>query len=135
MKKRILFKYNVGHFVFASSSSVYGANNKFPLNEKDNTDQPLSLYAATKKSNELMAYSYANIYKLPCTALRFFTVYGPYGRPDMALFKFTKAMLEKKKIELFNKGHHERDFTYVDDTCLGFYDIFKSSISNIEASR
>ena len=112
-------KNKIKHLVFASTSSVYGSSNTFPLNEKLNTDRPLSFYAATKKSNELMAYSYSNIYKLPCTALRLFTVYGPYGRPDMSLFKFAKAMLEKKKIELFNKGHHERDFTYVDDIVNG----------------
>ena len=122
-------KNNIKHLVFASTSSVYGRSNIFPLNEKFNTDQPLSFYAATKKSNELMAYSYANIYKLPCTALRFFTVYGPYGRPDMSLFKFTKAMLEKKKIELFNKGHHERDFTYVEDIVKGIMLLIKKPSS------
>ena len=118
-------KNKIKHLVFASTSSVYGRCNTFPLNEKFNKEQPLSFYAATKKSNELMAYSYANIYKLPCTALRFFTVYGPYGRPDMALFKFTKAMLENKKIELFNKGHHERDFTYVEDIVKGIMLLIK----------
>ena len=98
--------HNIKHLIFASSSSVYGATNTFPLKENSDTDHPLSFYAATKKSNEVMAYAYSNIYNLPCTGLRFFTVYGPYGRPDMALFKFTKAILNNKKIELYNKGEH-----------------------------
>ena len=105
----------IDHLIFASTSSVYGDSKKFPLKETDNTDRPLSFYAATKKSNEVMAYSYSNIYGLPCTGLRFFTVYGPYGRPDMALYKFTKSIINKNRIELFNKGNHIRDFTYVDD--------------------
>ena len=105
----------VGHFVFASSSSVYGANTRMPLSENDNVDHPLSLYAATKKANELMAHSYANLFSLPCTGLRFFTVYGPWGRPDMALFKFTKAILADEPIQVFNQGNMIRDFTYVDD--------------------
>ena len=105
----------IDHLIFASTSSVYGDSKKFPLKETDNTDKPLSFYAATKKSNEVMAYSYSNIYGLPCTGLRFFTVYGPYGRPDMALYKFTKSIINKNRIELFNKGNHIRDFTYVDD--------------------
>ncbi len=105
----------VGHFVFASSSSVYGANTRMPLSESDNVDHPLSLYAATKKANELMAHSYANLFSLPCTGLRFFTVYGPWGRPDMALFKFTKAILADEPIQVFNQGNMIRDFTYVDD--------------------
>ena len=108
-------KFKIKHFLFASTSSVYGSSKKFPLNEDLKTDSPLSFYAATKKSNELMAYSYSNIYKLPCTALRFFTVYGPYGRPDMALFLFTEAILNNKKINLNNSGKHIRDFTYIDD--------------------
>ena len=108
-------KYNVGHFVFASSSSVYGANNKFPLSEKDNTDQPLSLYAATKKSNEMIAHSFSNIYNLNCTGLRFFTVFGPYGRPDMSYYKFAEAISKNKKILINNHGKHKRDFTYIDD--------------------
>ena len=103
------------HLLFASTSSVYGSNKNFPLKEKSNTDQPLSFYAATKKCNEIMAHSYSNIYRLPCTGLRFFTVYGPLGRPDMVLFKFTKAILENKKINLFNYGNHIRDFSYIDD--------------------
>lgn len=107
--------YKIKHLIFASTSSVYGNNKKFPLEENFNTDKPLSFYAATKKSNEILAFSYSNIYKLPTTGLRFFTVYGPYGRPDMALFKFTKSILNNKKLELYNHGNHIRDFTYVDD--------------------
>jgi UDP-glucuronate 4-epimerase len=109
----------VKHLVFASSSSVYGANAKLPFSEHDNVDHPISLYAATKKANELMAHSYAHLYGLPCTGLRFFTVYGPWGRPDMALFKFTKNMLEGKPITVFNHGDMVRDFTYVDDIVEG----------------
>ncbi len=111
-------KIKIKHLIFASTSSVYGNSNKFPLEEKDNTDNPLTFYAATKKSNEVMAYSYSNIYKLPCTALRFFTVYGPYGRPDMSIFKFIKSMKNNNKLQLFNKGNHVRDFTYIDDVTL-----------------
>jgi len=109
----------VKHFVFASSSSVYGANTRMPLSESDNVDHPLSLYAATKKANELMAHSYANLFQLPCTGLRFFTVYGPWGRPDMALFKFTKAILADEPIQVFNYGNMIRDFTYIDDIVEG----------------
>jgi UDP-glucuronate 4-epimerase len=109
----------VKHLVFASSSSVYGANTKLPFAESDNIDHPVSLYAATKKANELMAHSYAHLFGLPCTALRFFTVYGPWGRPDMALFKFTKAMLADEAIPVFNHGEMVRDFTYVDDIVEG----------------
>ena len=109
----------VGHLVFASSSSVYGANTRLPFSERDNIDHPISLYAATKKANELMAHSYAHLYELPCTGLRFFTVYGPWGRPDMALFKFTKAILEGKPIQVFNNGNMVRDFTYIDDIVEG----------------
>ncbi len=112
---------NLKHLVFASTSSVYGESSNFPLKENENTSNPLSFYAATKKSNEVMAHSYSYIYKLPCTALRFFTVYGPYGRPDMALFKFTKNILENKKIELYNNGKHLRDFTYVEDIVKGIF--------------
>jgi UDP-glucuronate 4-epimerase len=108
-----------GHFVFASSSSVYGANTKLPLAESDNVDHPLSLYAATKKANELIAHSYASLFKLPVTGLRFFTVYGPWGRPDMALFKFTKAILADEAIQVFNHGNMIRDFTYIDDIVEG----------------
>lgn len=105
----------IKHLVFASSSSVYGANKKMPFSEKDNIDHPVSLYAATKKSNELMAHSYSSLFNIPVTGLRFFTVYGPYGRPDMALFLFTKAIIENKPINVFNEGNLKRDFTYVDD--------------------
>lgn len=108
-------KFKIKHLIFASTSSVYGDQNKWPLKENFSTDKPLSFYAATKKINEVMAYSYSNIYKLPCTGLRFFTIYGPYGRPDMALFKFVKNISSSKKINLFNNGNHYRDFTYVDD--------------------
>jgi UDP-glucuronate 4-epimerase len=110
---------NVKHLVFASSSSVYGANTKLPFSEHDNVDHPVSLYAATKKANELMAHTYAHLYGLPCTGLRFFTVYGPWGRPDMALFKFTRGILEGKSIPVFNQGQMVRDFTYVDDIVEG----------------
>lgn len=115
----------IKHLVFASTSSVYGESKKLPSNESDNTNNPISLYAATKKSNEILAYSYSSTYKLPCTALRFFTVYGPFGRPDMALFKFTKNILENKKIELYNHGYHSRDFTYIDDIVEGIVSILK----------
>jgi UDP-glucuronate 4-epimerase len=107
--------HQVKHLVYASSSSVYGANKQMPFSVHDNVDHPLSLYAATKKSNELMAHTYSALYKLPTTGLRFFTVYGPYGRPDMALFLFTKAILENKPIDVYNHGNMKRDFTYVDD--------------------
>ena len=111
--------HTVEHLVYASSSSVYGANTALPFSIHHNVDHPLNLYAASKKSNELMAHAYSHLYKLPTTGLRFFTVYGPWGRPDMALFKFTKAILEGKPIEVFNHGHHRRDFTYVDDIVEG----------------
>ena len=107
------------HFVFASSSSVYGANKKLPFAETDNVDHPITLYAATKKANELMAHSYAHLFGLPCTGLRFFTVYGPWGRPDMALFKFTRGILAGEAIPVFNHGKMVRDFTYVDDIVEG----------------
>jgi UDP-glucuronate 4-epimerase len=109
----------VGHLVFASSSSVYGANKRLPFSEHDNVDHPVSLYAATKKANELMAHAYAHLYGLPCTGLRFFTVYGPWGRPDMALFKFTRAILAGEPLPVFNRGKMVRDFTYVDDIVEG----------------
>ena len=105
----------VEHLVYASTSSVYGANLSMPFATSANVDHPLSLYAATKKANELMAHSYSHLYQLPTTGLRFFTVYGPWGRPDMALFKFTKAMLAGEKIPIFNYGEHKRDFSYIDD--------------------
>lgn len=109
----------VRHLIYASSSSVYGANRKMPFSTHDHTDHPLALYAASKKANELMAHAYSNLYKLPTTGLRFFTVYGPYGRPDMALFLFTRAILEGKPIDIFNFGKMKRDFTYVDDIVSG----------------
>ncbi len=121
---------NIHHLIFASTSSVYGSSNKFPLSEDQKTDSPLSFYAATKKSNEVMAYSYSNIYNLPCTGLRFFTVYGPYGRPDMALFKFTKSIIENKKLELFNNGKHVRDFTYIDDVTKSILKILNKKPKN-----
>jgi UDP-glucuronate 4-epimerase len=109
----------VGHLVYASSSSVYGGNTQMPFSIHDNVDHPVSLYAASKKANELMAHCYAHLYGIPCTGLRFFTVYGPWGRPDMALFIFTKAILEGKPIEVYNHGRMARDFTYVDDIVEG----------------
>jgi UDP-glucuronate 4-epimerase len=113
--------HGVKHLVFASSSSVYGANTRMPFSVHDNVDHPLSLYAATKKANELMAHAYACLYRLPCTGLRFFTVYGPWGRPDMALFLFTRAILENRPIDVFNEGRMERDFTYIDDIVEGMW--------------
>ena len=109
----------VEHLVYASSSSIYGGNRKLPFSEHDNVDHPISLYAATKKSNELMAHTYSHLFGLPTTGLRFFTVYGPWGRPDMSYFKFTKAILEGREIEVFNHGKMQRDFTYVDDIVEG----------------
>ena len=114
----------VPHLVYASSSSVYGANTRMPFSIHDNVDHPLSLYAASKKANELMAHTYSHLYGLPTTGLRFFTVYGPWGRPDMALFMFTKAILEGEKISLYNYGIHKRDFTYVDDIVEGVIRVF-----------
>jgi UDP-glucuronate 4-epimerase len=111
------------HLVFASSSSVYGLNTKMPFSEHDNVDHPVSLYAATKKANELMAHSYSYLYSIPCTGLRFFTVYGPWGRPDMAYFRFTDAILNDKPISVFNYGRMRRDFTYIDDVVDGVYKV------------
>lgn len=111
----------VRHLVFASSSSIYGANTRMPFSAHHNVDHPLSLYAATKKANELMAHAYANLYHLPCTGLRFFTVYGPWGRPDMALFLFTRAILDNQPIDVYNQGNMRRDFTYIDDIVEGVY--------------
>jgi len=108
-----------GHLVFASSSSVYGGNERMPFSEHDNVDHPVSIYAATKKSNELMAHTYSHLFGLPATGLRFFTVYGPWGRPDMALFLFAKAILEDRPIDVFNHGRMRRDFTYIDDIAEG----------------
>jgi len=112
---------NVKNLVYASSSSVYGLNKKMPFSTDNNVDHPVSLYAATKKSNELMAHSYSNLYNLPTTGLRFFTVYGPLGRPDMAYFKFTKSIMNDEPIDVYNFGDMERDFTYIDDIIEGVY--------------
>ncbi|MCP4983930.1 MAG: NAD-dependent epimerase [Gammaproteobacteria bacterium] len=112
-------EHSIGHLVYASSSSVYGANRKMPLSTLDNVDHPISLYAATKKANELMAHSYSHLYRLPTTGLRFFTVYGPWGRPDMSPFLFAEAILQGKPIKVFNQGRHKRDFTYIDDIVEG----------------
>ena len=124
--------FEVEHLVYASSSSVYGANTKMPFSIKHNVDHPLSLYAASKRSNELMAHSYSHLYGLPTTGLRFFTVYGPWGRPDMALFKFTKAILAGEPIQVFNYGEHRRDFTYIDDIVEGIIRVLdRPAISNL----
>ena len=130
----------ISHLVYASSSSVYGMNTKQPFSTEDRVDQPVSLYAATKKSNELLAYTYSHLFQIPTTGLRFFTVYGPYGRPDMAYFKFAKAILDGDKIDVFNNGKMLRDFTYIDDIVSGVCEIMnkvpstkKSSTSNAEA--
>ena len=125
----------IEHLVYASSSSVYGSNTKMPFSIHDNVDHPLSLYAASKKANELMAHTYSHLYNLPTTGLRFFTVYGPWGRPDMALFKFTKSILSGEKIQVFNYGKHRRDFTYIDDIVEGIVRVLdKPASSNIEWS-
>ncbi len=121
--------YKIKHFIYASTSSVYGLNNKFPLKEDYNTDKPISFYAATKKNNETIAYSYSHIYKLKTTGLRFFTVYGPYGRPDMALFKFTSNILKGKSIDVYNYGRMFRDFTYVDDVVDGISIVIGNKIN------
>ena len=118
------------HLIFASSSSVYGNSNKFPIKEEYDTSSPLSFYAASKKTNEVMAFSYSNIYKLPVTGLRFFTVYGPSGRPDMSLFKFANRIKNRKKIEVYNFGNHERDFTYIDDVTECIYKLLLKPASN-----
>jgi len=118
---------DVHHLIYASSSSVYGLNENMPYSVRDNVDHPVSLYAASKKSNELMAHTYSHLYGLPTTGLRFFTVYGPWGRPDMALFKFTKAILESKPIDVYNNGQMERDFTYIDDIIEGLSRVIKSA--------
>lgn len=117
---------SIKHFLFASSSSVYGMNIKQPFSTSDNTDFPISLYAATKKSNELIAHSYSHLFNIPSTGLRFFTVYGPYGRPDMAYFKFTKLIEDNKKIDIYNNGQMKRDFTYIDDIIEGVFKVIKS---------
>lgn len=110
---------SIKHLIYASSSSVYGANVKIPFSTEDNVDHPVSLYAATKKSNELMAHTYSHLYKLPTTGLRFFTVYGPYGRPDMAYYSFTKKIINNETIQIYNNGEMMRDFTYIDDIVEG----------------
>jgi len=115
----------VKNLIFASSSSVYGNNDNTPFGENDNVDHPISLYAATKKSNELMAYAYSHLYKIPTTGLRLFTVYGPWGRPDMAVFKFTKAILNKQKVQVYGEGRLLRDFTYIDDVIAGITSILE----------
>ncbi len=124
-------KNKVKKFVYASTSSIYGLQKKFPLKEKFNTDNPIQLYAATKKSNEVMAASYSYLYKIDTIGLRFFTVYGPWGRPDMALFKFTKNILKGNPIDIFNKGNHIRDFTYVEDITDGIFKIISSKKKNL----
>ncbi len=120
-------RHPVKHLLYASSSSVYGANEKVPFSTGDKVDHPVSLYAATKKSNELMAYTYSHLYRIPATGLRFFTVYGPYGRPDMAYFSFTKAILEDRPIPVFNNGDMYRDFTYIDDVVSGILPLIENS--------
>jgi UDP-glucuronate 4-epimerase len=117
---------SIKHLVYASSSSVYGLNTKMPFSTSDNVDHPISLYAASKKSNELMAHTYSYLFDLPTTGLRFFTVYGPWGRPDMALFLFTKAILEDKQIDVFNQGNMQRDFTYIDDIVEGIVKVLEN---------
>ncbi|QED36510.1 NAD-dependent epimerase [Antarcticibacterium arcticum] len=121
----------IKHLVYASSSSVYGENEKVPFSTEDNVDNPISLYAATKKSNELMAYTYSHLYGFKTTGIRFFTVYGPWGRPDMAMFLFTDAILNKKPIKVFNNGNLERDFTYIDDIVEGVFKIIHKNVSEI----
>ena len=125
--------HKIKHLVYASTSSVYGANTKMPFSEHHSVNHPLSVYAASKKSNEMMAHTYSYLYQIPTTGLRFFTVYGPWGRPDMALFKFTKAILEEKPIDVFNYGKHTRDFTYIDDIVEGVIKTLDSpAISNVD---
>lgn len=127
-------KYKVLNFIYASSSSVYGDSNKKNFKESDFTDDPMSLYAATKKTNEIIARSYLNVHKINCTGLRFFTVYGPYGRPDMSLFKFTENIVNNKKIEVFNNGNHIRDFTYIDDIIDGIIKLVNKIINSKDKS-
>jgi UDP-glucuronate 4-epimerase len=122
---------NIKHLIYASSSSVYGQNSESPFHEDQNVDFPENLYAASKKSNELMAYSYANLFNIPCTGLRFFTVYGPWGRPDMAYFKFVKNIIEDKPIEVYGHGDMYRDFTYIDDIIDGIIKLLEKSFSQI----
>jgi UDP-glucuronate 4-epimerase len=124
--------HEVEHFVYASSSSVYGMNEKMPFSTHDRVDHPVSVYGATKRTNELMAHAYSHLYGLPTTGLRFFTVYGPWGRPDMALFLFTKAILEGEPIEVYNNGNMKRDFTYVDDIISGVLSLLESPPQAVE---
>tara|TARA_B100000989_G_C19503794_1_gene455509 strand:- start:5 stop:970 length:966 start_codon:yes stop_codon:yes gene_type:complete len=124
-------KNNIKKFIYASTSSIYGIQKKFPLKESYTTDNPIQLYAATKKSNEVIATSYSNLYKIHTIGLRFFTVYGPWGRPDMALFRFTKNILKNKPIEVFNRGKHQRDFTYVDDITDGISKIIEKRSTKV----
>jgi len=124
----------VGHLVFASSSSVYGLNTRLPFSERDNVDHPISLYAATKKANELMAHAYAHLFNLPCTGLRFFTVYGPWGRPDMSPFLFVRAILAGDPIKVFNHGAMDRDFTYIDDVIDGVVRVLEGAPPHRDAS-
>jgi len=127
--------HKVEHFAYASSSSIYGANTRMPFSIHDNVDHPVSLYAATKKANELMAHTYSHLYQLPTTGLRFFTVYGPWGRPDMSAFMFTKNIIEGKPIDVFNYGNHRRDFTYIDDIIEGVIRVVdKPALANQEWS-
>ena len=132
-------KFDIDNFVYASSSSVYGLNKKYPFSENDPVDHPISLYAATKRSNELIAYCYSHLYNLNCSGLRFFTVYGPWGRPDMALFIFTKSIINNIPIKLFNNGHMKRNFTYIDDIVNGIIKVLnypqKYELYNIGNSR
>lgn len=118
--------HSIKHLIYASTSSVYGANTKLPFKETDNSNHPVSMYAATKKSNELLSHSYSYLYDLPTSGLRFFTVYGPWGRPDMALFKFTKNILDEKPIDVYNYGKHTRDFTYIDDAVSGIIKVLEN---------
>ncbi|REG86126.1 NAD-dependent epimerase [Winogradskyella sediminis] len=122
--------YNIKHLVYASSSSVYGMNKKIPFSTEDTVDHPISLYAATKKSNELMAHTYSHLFKIPTTGLRFFTVYGPWGRPDMAMFLFTDAIVKDRPIKVFNHGKMERDFTYIDDIVEGVVRVIEKPATN-----
>ena len=127
--------HGVEHLVYTSSSSVYGANTSMPFSVHDNVDRPLSLYAASKRSNELMAYTYSHLYGLPTTGLRFFTVYGPWGRPDMALFKFTRGIILGEKIPVFNSGNHMRDFTYIDDVIEGVFRVITKPLTSSSEAR
>jgi len=127
--------YHIKHLVYASSSSVYGLNKKIPFETTDNVDHPISLYAATKKSNELMAHTYSHLYGFPTTGLRFFTVYGPWGRPDMAMFLFTEAILKGEPIKVFNHGQMERDFTYIDDIVEGVIRVIETPLENRDTEK